>query len=145
MKTLVCGRGSAVFPTVPCEEGLRIQADVDTVHEIRCCLTTTGTGPSYWKQKCLWYKPDLWARSKFAGTCKVGTFAEAVDFCKNVPGDNTRLCTPEELKNSCAKGTGCGYDSEMIWSCAYDGHVCSSDTQCCGTCNPFTGRCQGGS
>ena len=144
MKTLVCGRGDV--PTNPCDEGLSVTAAVGTIHEIRCCQTNLNNALAYWKKKCPQYNWALYARSRFAGrTCKVGTFAEAVDFCKNVDGDNTRLCTPEELKNSCAKGTGCGFDKEMIWSCAYDGHVCSSDTECCGTCNQFTGKCQGGS
>ena len=61
-----------------------------------------------------------------------GTFAEAIDFCRNIPGENRRLCTPDELKNSCAKDTGCNFDEELVWSCSYDGHGCSTDAECCG-------------
>ena len=94
-----------------------------------------------WKEQCSGFKSGLFARSKFAGVCKTGTFAEAVDFCRNTGDDNTRLCTPDEVENSCTKGTGCNFDQHLVWTCAYDGHQCSSDDECCGSC--MNGTCQG--
>lgn len=140
-KTLVCGRGD--IPDKPCAEGLEGTAPIDTVHEVRCCRDCEGLNCSKpWKRKCTDFDANLWARTKYAGECKTGTFAEAIDFCRNIPGENTRLCTPDEVKNSCTKGTGCQFDREQIWSCAYDGHVCNSDEDCCGTCNS-SGVCEG--
>eukprot|EP00986_Skeletonema_menzelii_P000046 scaffold7_cov142-Skeletonema_menzelii.AAC.6 len=75
------------------------------------------------------------------GVCKRGTFQEANDFCKSVA--NGRLCTPLEVQNGCAKGTGCQFDREMVWTCAYHGLECVEDTECCGLC--VNGRCEGGS
>ena len=54
---------------------------------------------------------------------------------------NARLCTPLEMENSCAKGTGCKFDQHQIWTCAYDGHVCQADVECCGSC--VNGVCEG--
>ena len=41
-----------------------------------------------------------------------GTYAEAVTHCTNA---GARLCTCNELMDKCAKGTGCGLNSMMIW------------------------------
>ena len=140
-KTLVCGRGDML--NRPCEEGLESTAAIDTVHEVRCCRDCEGLNClKPWKQKCD-YDPNLFARSKYAGVCKVGTFVEALDFCRSMPGDTTRLCSPDELKNSCAKGTGCKFDKELVWSCAPDQHACSTDAECCGSCNTISGKCEG--
>ena len=29
----------------------------------------------------------------------------------------------------------------MIWACAYDGHECTEDAECCGSC--VNGKCEG--
>jgi len=34
-------------------------------------------------------------------------------FCKD---QNARLCSYDEVTNGCAKGAGCGYDNEVIWT-----------------------------
>eukprot|EP00984_Skeletonema_dohrnii_P003178 scaffold1060_cov88-Skeletonema_dohrnii-CCMP3373.AAC.1 len=60
---------------------------------------------------------------------------------KNTGDSNTRLCTPLEVENSCAKGTGCNFDKELVWACAYDGHACEADAECCGSC--VNGTCAG--
>ena len=137
-KTLVCGRGD--IEGDPCVEGLKGTAPIDEMHEVRCCRDCTGINCSYpWKKQCSTFEPNLFARSKI-GECKVGTFAEAIDFCRSA-ANTSRLCTPLEVENSCAKGTGCQFDHEQIWACAYDGHTCQADAECCGLC--VNGTCQG--
>ena len=141
-KTLVCGKGGGPN-TTPCAEGIETTAAIDTEHEVRCCRECVGFKCwKPWLRKCKKYNNELYAGSKFNDTCMKGTFTDAVNFCRNVPGENTRLCTPDELKKSCAKGTGCQFDKEMIWSCGYNGYQCTSDTECCGTCNE-SGICEG--
>eukprot|EP00614_Pseudopedinella_elastica_P026278 CAMPEP_0172634476 /NCGR_PEP_ID=MMETSP1068-20121228/194734_1 /TAXON_ID=35684 /ORGANISM="Pseudopedinella elastica, Strain CCMP716" /LENGTH=503 /DNA_ID=CAMNT_0013446437 /DNA_START=12 /DNA_END=1523 /DNA_ORIENTATION=- len=41
------------------------------------------------------------------------TFASAVSFCEAA---GSRLCTATELENDETRGTGCAYDSQLIWS-----------------------------
>ena len=139
-KTLVCGRGD--IEGDPCVEGLKGTAPISDMHEVRCCRDCTGINCSKpWKKKCSTFEPNLFARSKI-GECKVGTFAEAIDFCRKATNDgSSRLCTPLEVENSCAKGTGCQFDKEQVWTCAYDGHTCQADAECCGTC--VNNTCQG--
>eukprot|EP00984_Skeletonema_dohrnii_P001833 scaffold607_cov146-Skeletonema_dohrnii-CCMP3373.AAC.1 len=137
-KTLVCGRGD--IEDKPCAEGLEGTALIDEIHEVRCCRDCTGISCSKpWKRKCGAFEPNLYARSKFAGVCKRGTFEEALDFCRR--DSRTRLCTPLEVENSCAKGTGCNFDKQQVWACAYDGHACEADAECCGSC--VNGTCAG--
>jgi len=140
-KTLVCGRGD--IEERPCAEGLKGSAPIDEMHEVRCCRDCTGINCSNpWRRKCGSFDSDLYARTKVSQVCKVGTFAEALDFCRNAANDETaRLCTPLEVENSCAKGTGCKFDKEQVWACAYDGHACEMDTECCGSC--VNGTCRG--
>ncbi len=129
-KTLVCGRGD--IPDKPCEEGLTKTASVDAVHEIRCCRDCDGINCSRpWKRKCKNFDSDLYALSKINGVCRRGTFAEAQQYCEISGG---RLCTPREIENSCAKGTGCNFDRELVWTCGNPGYECTTDAECCGTC-----------
>lgn len=138
-KTIVCGRGD--IEDKPCTEGLKRTAPVNEIHEVRCCRDCTGLNCSKpWKEKCPDYYPNLFAISKVDGECKVGTFSEAHDFCTSLEGVNARLCTPLEMENSCAKGTGCKFDQHLIWTCAYDGHECVMDSECCGSC--VNGQCE---
>ena len=73
------------------------------------------------------------------GACETATFYEAIDICDSIGG---RLCTPWEIEEGCAAGTGCGFDREMVWACMYDGHECFDDAECCGSC--VDGECEGG-
>jgi prepilin-type N-terminal cleavage/methylation domain-containing protein len=41
------------------------------------------------------------------------TWLEAKNICE---AEGSRLCTVEELENDITRGTGCGFDSHMIWS-----------------------------
>jgi len=45
--------------------------------------------------------------------CFDGTFAQATQHCANV---GARLCTLTEIEDDCAKGTGCGQDSDQVWT-----------------------------
>ena len=38
---------------------------------------------------------------------------DAGEFCH---GQSGRLCTKDELEDSCTEWTGCGYDYRMVWS-----------------------------
>ena len=41
------------------------------------------------------------------------TFAEAEAICRAA---SARLCTPKELMAGCAAGTGCGFDTQLVWA-----------------------------
>eukprot|EP00986_Skeletonema_menzelii_P010248 scaffold4964_cov220-Skeletonema_menzelii.AAC.1 len=133
-KAIVCGRGYG------CEEGDWEDAPIDSLHEVRCCRDCSDGCPNAWKQKCPYEDPDVYSRSKMRKrVCyERQTFLDAIDICASVGG---RLCTPWEVEAGCAAGTGCGYDSEMVWACHYDGHECVEDTECCGLC--VNGECDG--
>ncbi|NCS98805.1 type II secretion system protein [Candidatus Parcubacteria bacterium] len=46
--------------------------------------------------------------------CNEGTtWKEAKDLCESV---GARLCTIEETENNIPRGTGCGFDSDMVWT-----------------------------
>ena len=139
-KTLFCGRGDGY---VPCAEGRTKTAPVNEEHEVRCCRDCTGINCSrQWKRKCSSFDPNLYARSKVGGVCKVGTFAEAQQICENASNDDSsRLCTPKEIENNCAKDTGCQFNKELVWVCGNDGYACATDAECCGSC--VNGTCGG--
>ncbi len=133
MKAILCGRGSG------CAEGDWEEAPINTLHEVRCCRDCSdGKCGRVWKQKCPDEDPDVFARSKVKRVCETATFLDAIDICASVKG---RLCTPWEVEAGCAAGTGCGFDSQMVWACMYDGHECTDDSECCGTC--VDGECDG--
>jgi len=130
VKVIVCGKGEG------CAKGDRVVL-VDEIHKVRCCRDCEDCS-SPWKQKCPDYNPELFALSKIGGVCEQGSFLEALELCGSIA--NGRLCTPSEIQNSCAKGTGCQLDKEMVWACAYDGHQCKVDADCCGSC--VNGKCK---
>ena len=57
--------------------------------------------------------------------CSVMTWTDAVDYCA---GFGARLCSVEELQNDETRGTGCGHDTNRIWTTTYsydeDCNVC---------------------
>jgi len=83
-------------------------ADPGDQHEVRCCSDTQISG---WQQRvdCPWAESD----AGMGGCHGEKTFAEAEAICASA---NARLCTAEELVNDCSRGTGCGFDDELIWS-----------------------------
>ena len=40
-------------------------------------------------------------------------FAQAAAICEGV---NARLCTVAELEADCTRGTGCGFDAQLVWA-----------------------------
>lgn len=107
--------------------------NMNDAHEVRCCRDCVNDGPcsKQWKQKCS-YDPEVYARSRFGGTCYEVDFCSAMDVCAQ---RGARLCTPEEVLESCAEGTGCSYDKEMVWACMWETGGCEFDEECC------SGRC----
>jgi len=84
------------------------------LREVRCCSDIyLGTA---WKKRgsC-----SVWGATKNLNDGCSGkiSFYEAKDYCESAGG---RLCTSEELVNDCTRGTGCNYDSAMIWSSSTD-------------------------
>jgi len=83
--------------------------------EVRCCSETMIPG---WRKRpgC-----SVWAHSRLGYDDRVchneKDFATAESICV---ANNGRLCTKEELENNCAKGTGCGFDSQFVWSSTPD-------------------------
>ena len=76
---------------------------------VRCCSDTSQAG---WvkKNSC-----SVWGGSDdMDGTCHTGkTHAEAEAICAAA---NSRLCTAAELEGDCTRGSGCGFDSQGVWS-----------------------------
>lgn len=82
--------------------------DYDALHEVRCC---SDEAIVRWQDKGC----GIWAESKFDGNeCYTEkNFFEAKCICDKHGG---RLCTKQELKDDCTKGTGCGFDAEIVWT-----------------------------
>ena len=76
-------------------------------HRVRCCSDEAIDG---WSRKpgC-----SVWAESNIWGGCKTMKWPAANSFCNLQEG---RLCTKEELEDSCTELTGCGYDFRLVWS-----------------------------
>ena len=47
------------------------------------------------------------------GWHKTTTINKAKEYCQ---GEGGRLCTKDELKSSCAIGSGCPVDRQLVWS-----------------------------
>merc|ERR1711862_1048414 len=45
--------------------------------------------------------------------------------------NNARLCTPQEITDRCTRGTGCNFNSRLVWTCIARGDGCASDAKCC--------------
>ncbi len=63
---------------------------------------------------------SVWGATRFLNGRKCPgkmTFFDAEEYCQAAGG---RLCTSEEVARDCAMGTGCDYDSEMIWTSSND-------------------------
>jgi hypothetical protein len=85
-------------------------------HEVRCC--SDKKHKKYVKRGDCQKKlgRPVWAESYDINKERcihAATWNEANRHCKK---DGARLCTQEELSANCAKGSGCGHDSDMIWT-----------------------------
>merc|ERR1712176_1078704 len=91
-----------------CTEGDGFLAPDGALHEVRCCSDVNLPG---WTKST---KCDIWTESQFDGTCQENkSYCEAHNICSDAGG---RLCTKIELEAKCTKGTGCGFDNDLIWS-----------------------------
>ena len=85
-------------------------APVDDLHEVRCCSDMSKTG---WVRRggC-----SVWGESKFdglGGCFSLQSFEEADSICRS---EGSRICSKTELQSDCTRGSGCGHDSDLIWS-----------------------------
>merc|ERR1711862_762691 len=80
----------------------------DVLHEVRCCSDSPKEG---WRKR---RRCAVWAQSNFDGVChSAKNFFEANCICEKY---DARLCTKAELNKNCARGTGCGFDNNLIWT-----------------------------
>lgn len=136
-RLVTCGRGYDGCTELGSDEDWKV-VHVDETHEVRCCRDCADGCNRSWKEKCSGYDPEVYGKSKIGRQCRTGTFREAASLCDGIGG---RLCTLEEMLEECTRGTGCGYDNELIWVCTYEGGECEYDEECCsGLCNE-NGRC----
>jgi len=84
----------------------------DELHEVRCCSDTEITGWKAPANACsVWGESD--DTSEGWSCTSNALFSEAQDVCASV---GARLCTRQELRDSCATATGCGHDRDMLWT-----------------------------
>jgi len=146
LRTLVCGMNnkcSANEQTV----------EKNTVQAVRCCRDESHDGSGGWPFKCrsdsqATYSTSSgpWGQSKLdiipdniIGSsnglnykCVETNFEGAVETCA---ANNARLCTPKEISDRCTRGTGCNFNSRLVWTCIAGEDACASDAECCsGTC-----------
>ena len=88
--------------------------------QVRCCSTSTPVQNSTeGDQGYPWTKNagcSVWGGSDEGSNwhcSKNKTFAEAEAICQAA---NARLCTTEELVDGCTAGTGCGFDTQLVWA-----------------------------
>ena len=75
---------------------------------MRCCADVKPS-PAWGARKpgcSVWGESDAW------GCARDKTFAEAEAICQAA---GARLCTAAELLGGCTGGTGCAFDSELVW------------------------------
>jgi len=146
LRTLVCGminKCSANEQT----------AEKNTVQAVRCCRDESHGGSGGWSFKCrsdsqATYSSSSgpWGQSKLdiipdnlIGSsnglnykCVETNFEGAIETCA---ANNARLCTPQEVLSRCTRGTGCNFNSRLLWTCIAGEDACASDAECCsGTC-----------
>jgi len=100
LSAVVCGGSNA------CRNDA-MMVDPRESHEVRCCSDAVKEG---------WAKNnncDVWAASKVPSCFHGEDLASAEEICRL---EDARLCTAEEIYNQCTKGSGCGHDSDLIWS-----------------------------
>jgi hypothetical protein len=94
----------------------------DALHEVRCCADRDLTEPTdpnsrRWAQ-CFDEIQDgrnvgIWAESHVPNCAHSKTYEEAEAICG---ADGARLCKKSEIAAGCTRGTGCGHDSDLVWT-----------------------------
>lgn len=107
---VACGRSTAqTCVTSTCQPNTEL-------HSVRCCSEIDLGGS--WQQRNS-NPPEcggIYAASTFGtdNTCYPDqTFGAASEICRANGG---RLCRLDEIENDCTSGSGCGHDSDMLWS-----------------------------
>jgi len=146
LRTIVCGMNNKCSANEQTVEKATVQA-------VRCCRDGSHGGSGGWPFKCrsdsqVTYSSSSgpWGQSKMGiipdnlmGTvlgvtykCVETDFEGAVQTCE---ANNARLCTPQEVSDRCTRGTGCNFNSRLVWTCIAGEDECSNDAECCsGTC-----------
>jgi hypothetical protein len=85
-------------------------SELDTTrHEVRCCADSQITPTWLLNEGC-----TVWGGTDEGGECAYNyNYLEAVAFCRD---QGARLCSMPELQANCAASTGCGHDSDHVWS-----------------------------
>uniref|UniRef100_A0A6V2VRI7 Glycoside hydrolase family 19 catalytic domain-containing protein n=1 Tax=Emiliania huxleyi TaxID=2903 RepID=A0A6V2VRI7_EMIHU len=86
-------------------------ANPTDTYMVRCCAETRLS--SSWKQ---YANCDVWSESngpEIGGCMRDKTLLEAEAICASA---GARLCSAAELLADCARGTGCGFDSQLVWA-----------------------------
>jgi len=147
LRTLVCGQNGRNNNKCSANEQT---VEKTTVQAVRCCRDESHGGSGGWPFKC---RSDSqatyisssgpWGQSRLGiipdnlsgslnGNCVETDFDGAVKTCE---ANNARLCTPQEMSDSCTRSTGCNFNNRLAWTCIAGGDGCSNDTECCsGTC-----------
>eukprot|EP00986_Skeletonema_menzelii_P010484 scaffold5099_cov135-Skeletonema_menzelii.AAC.6 len=134
LRYVVCGRGvDGPGGLKSCGAGDSQKVHKDEEHEVRCCKEQEFNGGG-WSGKCRNFDERIKGRSKIGGKCHYLSFWDAFRKCNDADG---RLCTKEEVENSCVKGTGCSYDWKQVWTCTEEEGDCLESAECCsGRCHP---------
>ena len=101
-----CGRSGRCSETASC-------AMHEERHEVRCCSDSLRA-PA-WTQRsssCPWTESNNFNGDNTA-CLSSKSYDEAAGFCTSV---GARLCTVDEAEADCLRGTGCGHDSDLIWT-----------------------------
>jgi len=94
-------------------KGQETPEPITSTHHVRCCADTNPGGG--WVS-CSINGGTVFGESDVGadGTCiEDATWQQATDACAVL---NARLCTKEEILADCTRGSGCGHDSEMVWT-----------------------------
>ena len=82
------------------------------LHEVSCCSDDLLPGFAQMHALCPFAASNLSAAGG-PGCTSDASFAVAAATCAAV---GARLCSPAEMKADCAAGTGCGFDSDLVWT-----------------------------
>jgi len=85
-------------------------AQDDEIYAVRCASDVDRSSDG-WRIKSgcsIWFESDVWTEG-----CVTKSWSDAEAFCTTQGG---RLPTLDEIENNCVQGSGCQYDSALIWS-----------------------------
>jgi len=108
---VVCGNFPDAAASCPGVDPEIVAMD-DELHEVRCCADEYIPG---FKQnaRC---PNGVWGSSEIDGQCyNDKNYNQAAAIC-DAAGATGRLCTRIELHNFCGGSSGCGHNSDLLWS-----------------------------